>query len=258
MKPDPYTETVEALLALGGQRVWSLMVTLFGDLAQNEGTAIDGPVLSAVMAAMDIRPEAVRVALHRLRNDGWIISEKRGRTRRHALTPKSRKESAEASARIYAPPGTAEEDWQIALLEDATVAAPEEMAKRGFAPLGPRIYVGGAKAEPPKHALMLEGSDPPGWLGAQLADAMLTDEYAALLPILRTADRRLGAATLTPLQLTVLRCLIVHNWRRIILRHPPLPAALLPDGWAGTLCHAHVHSLLAQLPRPDLSTIRPA
>ena len=29
--------------------------------------------------------------------------------------------------------------------------------------------------------------------------------------------------------LSVLRCLIVHNWRRLVLKHPMLPAGLYPD-----------------------------
>ena len=30
-----------------------------------------------------------------------------------------------------------------------------------------------------------------------------------------------------------LRLLLVHEWRRIALRDPALPDALLPDGWPG-------------------------
>ena len=77
MPSDVFTHTIADLRALGGQRVWSLMVSLFGDLAQAEGAGIDGPVLSRIMTAMQIRPEATRVALHRLRNDGWIASTPR-------------------------------------------------------------------------------------------------------------------------------------------------------------------------------------
>ncbi|WP_259940018.1 hypothetical protein [Sulfitobacter sp. M368] len=69
------------------------MISLFGDLAQGAGDRIDGPVLSAIMARQHIKPEAVRVALHRLRNDGWVTSEKSGRIRQHSLTDKGRRES---------------------------------------------------------------------------------------------------------------------------------------------------------------------
>lgn len=245
MTSDPYIEMRTGLLALGGQRVWSLMVTLFGDLAQAEGRMIDGPLLSAIMDEIDVRPEAVRVALHRLRKDGWIVSHKHGRTRRHSLTPTSRRETLAASARIYAPPGAQPEPWRLALLPEGPPETP-----RGWTALLPRVCLGAAGAAPPAGALVLEGTAPPDWLRHEIAAQMLEEEYAALLPLLRSAADALPAGALSPLRTAVLRCLIVHNWRRIVLRHPALPPALLPDDWAGHACHVLVAELLARFPVP--------
>ena len=111
MRSDPVADAVSALAALDGQRVWSLLVSVFGDLACGKGEAIDGPVLSAIMAALDIRPEATRVALHRLRNDGWLTSEKLGRTSRHYLTDHGLEQSAAASPRIYGSPDQTRKEW---------------------------------------------------------------------------------------------------------------------------------------------------
>ncbi|KIN74356.1 PaaX family transcriptional regulator C-terminal domain-containing protein [Sulfitobacter guttiformis] len=254
MHPTPYQQTKAALLALGGQRVWSLMVTLFGDLAQAEGSMIDGPVLSAIMAEMDVRPEAVRVALHRLRNDGWIASEKHGRTGRHALTSTSRKETTLASARIYADPLPPNGEWTLALSED--VGDEVGMAQHGFMPLLPRVYLGTGPA--PKNTLALRGGAVPNWLRGEVAPLMLEPEYAALLPALQQVHDVLEESTLTPLQTAVLRCLLVHNWRRIVLRHVALPRDLLPDAWSGHACHTLVDTLLKRFPRPAIDTILPA
>jgi phenylacetic acid degradation operon negative regulatory protein len=257
MTPDTFDQTKSALLALGGQRVWSLMVTLFGDLAQAPGSALDGPVLSDVMAGMDIRPEAVRVALHRLRNDGWIVSRKHGRTRRHALTATSRDETRKASARIYASPLAHNNDWKLVLLEDATAIPQDTMKKYGFTQVLPRVYVGSAQSQAPENAMVLGGSTAPAWLRQQIAPQMLEAEYRALLPLLQTAEKNLLQGTLDPLQTATLRCLIVHNWRRIVLRHPTLPPAVLPQDWAGHKCHALVDTLLLRFPRPPLVHIPP-
>lgn len=256
MKADPFKQTMQALLAPGGHRVWSLIVTLFGDLAQDDG--IDGLTLSAVMTELEVRPEAVRVALHRLRNEGWITSEKVGRTRRHALTPKSRAQSATASTRIYAPPASSDEEWQLALTRDTDSITSADMLDRGFAPLMSRVYVGAASAIAPKNVMVLRGGDVPVWLGTQIAPAMLTQEYRALLPALQSADRQLKDAQLSNLQIAVLRCLVVHNWRRIVLRHPPLPRSLLPDKWEGHQCHILVNRLLDRFPRPLPDSILPS
>lgn len=251
----PFDQTKTALLALGSHRVWSLMVTLFGDLAQADGSTIDGPTLSAVMTEVDIRPEAVRVALHRLRNDGWIVSAKTGRTRQHCLTPMGRAETTQASARIYANALSPDEGWTLVLTGEMPPS--QDAALQGFLPLLPRIYLGSAQTTPPPNALVLGGGNVPDWLRAQIAPLMLEAEYGALLSALDQVEQAVQPGTLTPLQTAVLRCLLVHNWRRIVLRHPPLPAALLPADWSGHGCHALVDTLLTRFPRPALDTILP-
>ncbi|MEM8579505.1 MAG: PaaX family transcriptional regulator, partial [Pseudomonadota bacterium] len=115
----PYAAALAALHDPGTLRVWSMIATAFGDLALTRGDAIPGPVLSALMAQMDIRPEATRVALHRLRGDDWVTSTKAGRTSLHALSAKGRRESNAAALRIYRRPETVPEAWQAVLLEDS-------------------------------------------------------------------------------------------------------------------------------------------
>ena len=46
MPTDRVISQTGALRALGGRRVWSLMISLFGDLAREQDQAIDGPILS--------------------------------------------------------------------------------------------------------------------------------------------------------------------------------------------------------------------
>lgn len=256
MRTDGFTSLTAPLRAVGGGRVWSLMISLFGDLVQREGTAIDGPVLSAMMALLDIRPEATRVALHRLRNDGWITSRKSGRISRHSLTEQGRAESAAASPRIYARPGHSNGGWQLVLVEDADPQRNADLAQRGFTPVSPRVFIGPADAKAPEGALALPGDTAPDWLRAQVLPADLTHAYATLADTLGDLTRALPEpAALTPLQIAVLRGLIVHNWRRLILKHPPLPAQLVPPDWPGHLCHLNVARLLDRFPRPPLDRI---
>ena len=49
MPIDDFDLAIAPLKDLGGQRVWSLMISLFGDLARQEGQIIGGPVLSAII-----------------------------------------------------------------------------------------------------------------------------------------------------------------------------------------------------------------
>ena len=81
-------------------------------------------------------------------------------------------------------------------------------------------------------------------------------------PELRTACRSLHGAVRhvsqgrpaswepTPCQIATLRTLIVHRWRRVVLRLPDLPDGFYPPDWTGPACRAQVFRLLDQLPRP--------
>ncbi len=255
MPTDAFPQQIAELRELGGQRVWSLMVSLFGDLAQKPGKAIEGPILSAMMRLLSVKPEATRVALHRLRNDGWISSEKAGRISRHSLTEKGLRESAAASPRIYASPGEGPESWRLAFLPEGAESA-EEMRQRGFTPVTARVYVGPPEAAAPADALLFEGKDVPDWLRAEAAPSELSAAFADLADTLERLAADLPAADkLSPVQVAVLRCLIVHNWRRLVLKHPPLPAPLVSHDWPGHRCHLLVADLLARYPRPPLERI---
>lgn len=245
-----------ALTGLGGQRVWSLLVSVFGDLCPDEGAGIDGPVLSALMTAMDVRAEATRVALHRLRNEGWITSQKIGRTSRHSLTPHGRAETLAASRRIYAGPSQMPANWRIIITDSADAAERDAMTTKGFSPLMSRVFIGAADITPPAGGLSLTSEAAPMWLRVQLTPEGLRNDYARLFDILTQIDAALpDGAALAPRDVAVLRCLIVHNWRRLVLKHPDLPAALYTDGWRAHDCRALVSRLLQRFPRPDMTEL---
>jgi phenylacetic acid degradation operon negative regulatory protein len=249
MPTDAFISQIAALRALGGRRVWSLMISLFGDLAQAQDEAIDGPVLSKIMGGLQVKPEAVRVALHRLRNDGWLTSTKSGRISQHTLTAKGRTESAAASPRIYAAPGEMQGAWQMVMIADTHI-----LIDADFAMITPRIYVGAATLPVPENALCFTGEDVPEWLRQQAEPVHLRAEYRALHRTLATLNEALpNTCDMSATEAAVLRCLIVHNWRRLVLKHPALPTALISPDWPGAQCHLLVADLLARFPPPALS-----
>jgi phenylacetic acid degradation operon negative regulatory protein len=259
MPSEQAASVVAAFTGLGGQRVWSLMVSLFGDLAQGPGDAIDGPVLSRIMAALGVRPEANRVALHRLRNDGWLQSVKAGRISQHSLTPQGRAESAAASPRIYAAPPDLNAPWQLVLTETNGAEIDAKMRAAGFIGFMPRTYVASAEITAPEGCAVLSSTAPPDWLRRATEPVALEEEYAALHGALLAIETSLPTATrLSPLDIAVLRCLIVHNWRRLVLKHPAIPGGLIRPDWPGYRCHLLVDKLLDEYPRPALCDVAAA
>ncbi|MEM8654448.1 MAG: PaaX family transcriptional regulator C-terminal domain-containing protein [Pseudomonadota bacterium] len=248
MPTDAYGQALRSLSELGPMRVWSLLVTVFGDLAPDR--PLQGPTLSAIMAEIGIKPEASRVALHRLRSDGWIVSEKRGRTSSHALTEKGRSDSDAARARIY---GT-EDPREASLVVTRT---PVDLDPVQFAQIAPRVFVAASDATTPGDAMRLEAGTLPPWLGAQIETDVMRDAYKSLHAVLTDITEEL-AAPLAPLEVAALRVLTVHAWRRLALKHPALPAHAHTTDWRGHDCRALVATLLNRYPRPDLNVIKAA
>jgi phenylacetic acid degradation operon negative regulatory protein len=251
---------IAALLRDDEPRTWSLIVTLFGDLARRPGAEISGPALSAITGRIGVRPEAMRVALHRLRRDGWIIARRAGRISHYRLSDAGRAEAEAASTRIYARDAPAPEAWHV------LIAGPDRRATDGadlaasHVVLAPGAWLGTGQGADRAGYFRLAGTAPglPDWLRAAAIPADLAAAYVAFDARLAKAGAALDGvdpARLPDLDRAALRGLIVHGWRRLVLRHPPLPDALAPIGWAGPRARARVATLLARVGCPALAHI---
>ncbi|WP_179380712.1 PaaX family transcriptional regulator C-terminal domain-containing protein [Jannaschia marina] len=215
-------------------RTWSMLVTIFGDLALDPGTRLTGRTLAALTAPMGIRPEALRTALHRLRRDGWIESTRHGRLTAHALTEFGRDQSRAAGPRIYGadiPTGLYLHVTEPGALQEGCVIAP-----------------GLALATTPGDPL-LPLDTVPDWMQARVCPPDLLGQTNAFADRIEALARRLETETDTSLRLV-----IVHEWRRLVLRTPALPDRAFPETWRGAEARAHIRALLTALPRPDYST----
>ena len=239
-------------------RVWSIIVSLFGDLAQKEGAQISGSALTRIITPMGIKPEAIRVALHRLRKDGWVESSRCGRASVHFLTKFGRSQSAAGTPRIYERHPPAPTDWHLLISEegagqatlDDVLLLPQYVAVNRHTALGHGKIPGNLD-----DLLAIEFSkiSVPIWLKDRLFPEDLQeacDRLNTALQGIKTPPTDLG-----PAQIATLRTLIVHRWRRIVLRHPGLPPIFHPASWSGEACRDRVFQLLDALPSPDLSEL---
>lgn len=237
------TDARQIGILTGGEmpRVWSLLVTVFGDLTLDTGGALSGAALNQITGAIGIKPEAVRVALHRLRKDGWIESERRGRQSRYRLTETGRAESERARPRIYGP---------APLLQTSRIilTEPGRTAPEAAVQVGPGVFLSITPTDAAECLCLPMESVPPDWMRDRVSDK----ELCAASAVCAERFALLGEALdgeVSPLQTAVLRVLIVHTWRRIALKAPLLPDEAMADGWRGAECRALFTSLLDQLPR---------
>lgn len=241
----------------GGEapRVWSLIVTLFGDLAQGADDRLGVQTITRITSEIGIKPEATRVALHRLRSDGWLSSQRIGRGSEYGLTDMGRAETTRVSPRIYG--AQVPDRWHMVLAGVAQRDLLDPLIEaRSHVLVAPGMAVGGGSApDLPPDLLALDGGEAqPDWLRDALCPAELQEASQSLLARLQAA-RPVVPETLGPAQAAALRVSVVHEWRRLILRSPYLPAELFPDGWQGQECRAVIDDLLSELPRPKPGAI---
>ncbi|PSM18042.1 phenylacetic acid degradation protein [Nitratireductor sp. StC3] len=257
---------IDTLHARGRLRVWSLIVTVFGDAIVPRGGRVALSVLQELMARLRIETGAVRTAMSRLAADCWLERERDGRNSYYRLADAGRHAFDFATRRIYAAgPPAWDGTWLVALAPGGAgngVRAGREqaMAELGFAQAGAGSFV-----RPFADIPELTEDVPPGLLVVRGAALREAPDLAALweLDELAAAYRALGdnlaplaaalarGAGLAPLDAMAARVLVDHSWRRIVLRDPGLPAALLPADWPGEAARARVKAVYAALAGPS-------
>ena len=80
---EPMSKQLDAIVAdlydTRSLKVWSLIITFFGDSIVNRGGNVSANTVHTVLGRADIGSGAVRTAFCRLVIDGWVSREKRGR-----------------------------------------------------------------------------------------------------------------------------------------------------------------------------------
>jgi phenylacetic acid degradation operon negative regulatory protein len=232
----PALDGVLAALRAAPSRTGSVIATIYGDAILPRGGSLALADLLVLMARLGASEGVVRTAVSRLARDGVLEGRRSGRRSAYALTPAAAAEFQAARPKIY---GRNDRPWDGRL----RLAFPDAGADRtaldaaGFAVVAPGVLVSPWRA--PGSIPCLEASDPGetarhlvarAWpverLGAQYA--AFTELFSPLLPP-TPADA---------LDAIAARIVTVHEWRRIALRDPRLPAGLLPATWPGVPARA--------------------
>lgn len=214
---DPLQPLISALHAEGRLRVWSLVITIFGDSVQYRGGRISNVRLQALLGRIGVEPGTIRTALSRLGRDGWVTSERVGRNSFYQLTAQGQAHFPDATSRIYAAPqATPVTHWTLAV----------ETVQNGL-PVAPGVVLRPADPEADATADCAVTGDL-SVLSASMRDKLLSTTHRSALAALLADIDALPDTPLTPLDAAAARTLLIHRWRRIVLRHPEPPAALLP------------------------------
>lgn len=265
-EPQPSAEILRTLVARlharGRLRVWSVVVTMFGDMIVPRGGRVALAVLQEIAARIGIEPGALRTAMSRLAADGWVVREREGRNSFYRLAEGGRHAFDLATRRIYAggPPAW-NGSWTVLISPSEVRAADaEEAAALGFVRVSGRAFLraetegAAAVADSFPDMLLVHGT------GAEHPETILSfwpsgetaEAYRAFIggftPLAAAFDR---GDPLAELDAVAARTLLIHDWRRIVLRDPGLPAELLPADWPGEEARALARKIYRALAGPS-------
>ncbi|WP_420409958.1 PaaX family transcriptional regulator C-terminal domain-containing protein [Hoeflea sp.] len=221
---------------------WSLIISFMGDAISPRGGLVSAAAVQALMARLGIGHGAVRTAVSRLSADGWIERQREGRNSFYRLSPEVTQTVRAAEARIYASSSLLAAGTPMALVlgaEDFGDKARDHLEGLGALPLGSRLALCftppqdlPADLRPPAATLATVSSvDPGAASGERIAGARQWSDLetfrAAYGPILAVLEED---PVVSAEDAMALRCLLIHEWRRIALKILPIPPALLlPD-----------------------------
>lgn len=213
----------------GPPRTGSVIVTVFGDAIAPRGGEIALPALLTLMRRLGAPDGVVRTALSRLHADMWLDRTRVGRNSFYRLGIRGLAESEAAAPRIYGPLSA---PWggQLRLVFSDGVEERGTLSRAGYAPVAPGVYAAPDSAVP-EGSLQLVASGDPEAVRALASRAWPVTALAASYS--QFVDNVPTDVDPEPLGATAARIMLIHEYRRIALRDPHLPAALLPHRWPG-------------------------
>ncbi len=256
----------------------SLIMTVFGDAIVPRGGRVWLGSLVQLLEPLNLNERLVRTSVFRLSKEEWLRTETVGRRADYLLTPSGRRRFDEASRHIYASHAPLwDRRWRLVLVVGELDAKRREALRRslfwqGFGALGHECFVHpsadlaaafdaleseGLADVLPHLSPMLAAEARPGLCasGADLVQRAwnlqtLADDYTAFvsayLPILAEL-RRDRQAEVAPQDALLLRLLLIHDYRRLLLRDPELPEVLLPADWPGQMARLVCRDLYRKL-----------
>jgi len=241
-------------------RANSLIITIYGDsIAPHGGTVWLGSLIKLVRP-LGLNDRLVRTSVFRLSRDQWLESQHIGRLSYYSLTATGHRRFEHAYRRIYAQPRIQwAGEWQLVLSAGSDLppeqreAVRKELLWEGFGMIAPGVLAH-PSAEVDSLMDILQSNKAQDKLVVLTAKTLgsfsvkplrelvrecwnlegVAKDYKLFLdhfhPLLRAIK---ASADLDPEQCFLVRTLLMHEFRRTLLRDPQLPAQLLPSDWPG-------------------------
>lgn len=271
----------------------SIVVTVFGDSIEPHGGAVWLGSLIDLLAPFGISERLVRTSVYRLAEEHWIEAERKKRQSLYRLTPSGRRRFEHAYRKIYSRSDQRwQGEWTFLIITPATLTVKQRLGLRkelsweGFRIIAPGIFAHPKSDTEALQDILDRTRMRKKVLVCSVADIQhigtrplrnLIEERWKLSSVINRYQRFIEAFGTLPAffssadsmdaeQAFVIRTLLIHSFRRVLLHDPLLPVELLPDTWPGTrayelckriyqlTCKSAEQHLLSALRRRDRTT----
>jgi len=251
-------------------RANSLLITVYGDVMAGRGQAVWLGSLIELAGLFGLSARLVRTSAFRLTADDWLQCTRLGRRSFYGLSSAGLQRVQHAEQRIYdfkLPEWDGR--WTLVMVAAGLPASvrldlKRELRWEGFGELSPNVL-----AHP--HAshtslkdiikaagavdkiVVLAAESIAGYSGKPLQTVMQSVfkldqvETAFQQFVTRFEPVLQHAASLNPAEAFFVRTLLIHEYRKVLLRDPKLPHSLLPKAWPGLHARQVCEALYGQL-----------
>jgi phenylacetic acid degradation operon negative regulatory protein len=256
-------------------RAGSLIISLFGDAITPRADKVWLGSLFELLSPFGINERLVRTSVYRLVNENWLNADKQGRRSYYSLTQSGSKRFHNAFEHVYQMKTPHwHGSWCLVFLNqlknDMRKQVRDELEWLSFGSMGNDVLLHPRINRHDITALLNELScqqdvivmqteaiseKSPQALYKQVNESWNLDQLAQryhqfiarFTPLYQTIKQNMN---LTDQECHLARTLLIHEYRKIVLKDPQLPDPLLPNEWEGyqarQLCRSLYQSLYAQ------------
>ncbi|MGI9228271.1 MAG: phenylacetic acid degradation operon negative regulatory protein PaaX [Gammaproteobacteria bacterium] len=240
-------------------RAGSLIISVFGDCICQHGNSVWLGSLITALQPFGINARQIRTAVFRLVQEDWLMSKQTGRKSYYSFTESGHRHYEQAARRIYsvrAKPWN--KKWTLLITANVPAEQREQLRKelswQGFGTISSGLYVHPAADQRAVDDTLQELGLADKVVVFEAGSTELTTEsniryfseqcwdlptigrrYDDFMQRFRPVADSLAADNRAPapFQSFLLRTLLIHEYRRVLLHDTDLPDELLPADWPG-------------------------
>jgi phenylacetic acid degradation operon negative regulatory protein len=212
-------------------RLWSVIITIMGEVVDASDGEIALDELIFMGRLLDVEPQAVRKALLRLTEQSWMDYTSGGESDIYRFTERGLEQTRHAMQAVYRPPRESHMNWGLGILPEGEEGAEIEKLVRAMSRAHPIIMNKQVALwekeretgieEQALGALTRFDELPQKW-PQDLWNDVLPRPQVKLVNQLNDIVEFAGKSDISAEDALVVRVLLIHFWRRLVLLHPPI------------------------------------